>query len=102
MNLHNTNAVLGGFRLGRGDVKANGLSGMASGGGWCSGRGQDEVLTSDSGELVLRCAGAAAVGTVLVGLWLGVVSGVGQLEAGVVDGQVVGCRVGEAVGLASS
>lgn len=71
MSLHNANAVLGGCRLGRGDVKANGLSGMASSGGGCSGRGQDGVLTADSGELVLRWAGAAAVGTVLVGLWLG-------------------------------
>lgn len=51
---------------------------------------------------MLRCAGAAAVGTVLVGLWLGVVSGVSWLEAGVVDGQVVGRRVGEAASLASS
>ena len=62
MSLANTNAVLGGSCLGRGVVEANGLSGvdgevgvgcwgstMASDGGGCSGRGQDGVLTADSG-----------------------------------------------------
>lgn len=62
MSLANANAVLGGGRLGGVVVKANWLSGVdggvvigcwgstvASGNGGCSGRGQDGVLTADSG-----------------------------------------------------
>jgi len=42
MSLHYANAVLGGCRLGRGDVKANRLSGMASGGVGVLGGGKME------------------------------------------------------------
>ena len=63
MTLLNANAVLGGWGLGMGGVKADGLSGVdggvvigcrgsttaSGGGGGGSGIGQDGVLTADSG-----------------------------------------------------
>jgi len=88
--------VDGGVVIGRGS------SITASGGGGGSGSGQHGVLTAVSGWLELRWAGAAVVGIVLVGLWLGVGSGVGWLDVGVVGKQVVGRKVDEPAGLAGS